>query len=103
VSSYARSSDGIPGSTSFAARHRFQLSLVDGAVFVRVQADAVSANGTIIEVVVPDQAVTGYVRISGAPGPGLFQYFNGVNMKHIKYCIRTDTDGTGFFMFSHVI
>ena len=40
--------------------------------FVRVRADAVSSDGTMIEVVVPDTAVTGQVRISGAPGVGLY-------------------------------
>ncbi|MCP4263025.1 MAG: hypothetical protein GY774_36760, partial [Planctomycetes bacterium] len=40
--------------------------------FVRVRADAVSDDGTIIEVVVPDEAVSGSVRVSGAPGAGLF-------------------------------
>ena len=45
----------------------------DGQVgFVRVSADAVSADGTILEVVVPDEAVTGKVRIAGAPGDGIF-------------------------------
>ena len=40
--------------------------------FGRVAADAVSADGTIIEVVVPDNAINGIVRIAGAPGAGLF-------------------------------
>ena len=40
--------------------------------FVRVRTDVVSADGTALEVVVPDEAVTGYVRVSGAPGTGLF-------------------------------
>src|SRR6185369_15532994 len=40
--------------------------------FVSVRADAVSADGTMIDVVVPDTAVTGFVRISGVPGGDLF-------------------------------
>ncbi|MEK7675409.1 MAG: hypothetical protein AAB676_06200 [Verrucomicrobiota bacterium] len=40
--------------------------------FVRVQVDAVSPDGTVVEVVVPDEAVTGNVQIAGVDGPGLF-------------------------------
>jgi len=40
--------------------------------FISVRADAVSADGTIVEVVVPDTAVTGRVRIAGVPGGDLF-------------------------------
>src|SRR5712671_2377755 len=40
--------------------------------FISVRADVVSADGTAIEVVVPDEAVTGQVRIAGAPGNGLY-------------------------------
>ncbi|MEK7848442.1 MAG: hypothetical protein AAB270_05920, partial [Chloroflexota bacterium] len=39
--------------------------------FVRVRADVGSADGTALEVVVPDEAVTGRVRVSGAPGSGV--------------------------------
>ena len=39
--------------------------------YVRVTADAVRADGSALEVVVPDEAVTGQVRISGATGAGL--------------------------------
>ena len=40
--------------------------------FVSVRVDAVSSDGTIIEVVVPDTAVTGFVRIAGVPGGDLY-------------------------------
>ena len=39
--------------------------------FIRVAADAVRADGSALEVVVPREAVTGQVRISGTSGPGL--------------------------------
>ena len=39
--------------------------------YVRVYASAVRADGSALEVVVPEEAVTGQVRIAGAPGAGL--------------------------------
>lgn len=51
----------------------FPRATADGSAgFVRVSADAVAADGSFVEVVVPDEAVSGRLRIAGAPGDGLF-------------------------------